>query len=66
MKQLAVDFGSILQKAGLPPVTLKHGDSMMGVISAFERHYIEAENSDLNLRTHMFRSQAIAVVMESF
>ena len=25
MKQLGVDFGSILKKAGLPPVTLKMG-----------------------------------------
>ena len=66
MKQLAVDFGSILHKAGLPPVTLKHGDLMMGGISAFERHYIKAENLDLNLRTHMFSDQAVAKVMESF
>ena len=49
MKQLGVDFGSILQKAGLPPVTLKMGESMMRVISTFERHYTEAEDSELNL-----------------
>ena len=66
MKHLAVDFGAILSKAGLPPVTLKEGDSMMSVISAFERYYVEAENSDLNLRMHMFRGSAIMVVMEAF
>ena len=65
MKQLAVDFGSILHKAGLPPVMLKHGDSMIGVTSSFERHYVKAENSDLNLRTHMFGGQAVTLVMES-
>ena len=66
MKHLAVDFGTILSKVGLPPMTLKEGDSMMLVISAFECYYIEAENSDLNLRTHMFRGSAIAIVMEAF
>ena len=35
MKHLAIDFGTILSKAGLPPMTLKEGDSMMLVISAF-------------------------------
>ena len=55
MKHLAVDFGTILSKVGLPPVTLKEGNSMMSVISAFECYYIKVENSDLNLRTHMFR-----------
>ena len=66
MKHLAVDFGAILAKAGLPPVTLKEGDSMMSVISAFEHYYVEAENSDLNLRMHMFGSSAVAVLMEAF
>ena len=63
MKHLAVDFGSILSKVGLPTVTLKEGDSMMSVISAFKHYYVEAENSDLNLRMHMFRGSAIAVLM---
>ena len=49
MRQLGVDFGSILQMAGLPPVTLKKGESMMSVISTFERHYIKAKHSELNL-----------------
>ena len=66
MKHLAVDFGTILSKAGLPPMSLKEGDSMMSVISAFECYYVEAENLDLNLRTHMFRGSAVAVVMEAF
>ena len=66
MKHLAVDFGTILSKAGLPPVTLKEGNSMMSVISAFECYYVEVENSDLNLRTHMFRGSAVAIVMEAF
>ena len=67
MKHLAVDFWAILSKVGLPPVTLKEGDSMMSVIIiAFKHYYVEAENSDLNLRMHMFRGSAIAVVMEAF
>ena len=66
MKHLAVDFGAILSKAGLPPVTLKEGNSMMSVISAFEHYYVEAEKSDLNLKTHMFGGSAIAVVMKAF
>ena len=66
MKHLAIDFGTILSKAGLPPVTLKEGDSMMSMISAFEHYYVEAENSDLNLRTHMFGGSAVAIVMEAF
>ena len=66
MKNLAVDFGTILSKAGLPPMTLKEGDSMMSVISVFEWYYVEAENSDQNLRTHMFGGSAVAVVMEAF
>ena len=39
---------------------------MMSVISAFERYYVEVENSDLNLRTHMFGGSAITIVMEAF
>ena len=66
MKHLAVDFGTILSKAGLPPVTSKEGNSMMSVISVFECYYVEAENSDLNLRTHMFGGSAVAIVMEAF
>ena len=66
MKHLVVDFGTILSKAGLPPMTLKEGDSMMSMISAFERSYVEVENSDLNLRTHMFRGSTVAIVMEAF
>ena len=66
MKQLGVDFGSILHKAGLPPVTLKKGESMMSIIITFERHYVEAEDLELNLQTHMFGGQVIGVVMESF
>ena len=66
MKHLAVDFGAILSKAGLPPVTLKEGDSMMSVISAFEHYCVEVENLDLNLRTHMFGGSAITIVMEAF
>ena len=59
-KNLAVDFGTILSKAGLPPMTLKEGNSV------FEWYYVEAENSDLNLRTRMFGGSAVAVVMEAF
>ena len=66
MKHLVVDCGTILSKAGLPPVILKEGDSMMSMISAFERNYVEVGNSDLNLRTHMFRGSAVAIVMEAF
>ena len=66
MKQLGVDFGSILQKACLPPMTLKKGEPTISVISTFERHYVEAEDSELNLQTHMFRGQVVAVVVESF
>ena len=66
MKQLAVDFGAILSKSGLPPVTLKKGDSMLSVISAFKCYYVEVENLDLNLRIHMFGGSAIMVVMEAF
>ena len=64
MKHLAVDFGAILSKAGLPPAVLEEGDSMMSVISAFENYYVEAENSDL--RMHMFGGSAVAVVIEAF
>ena len=66
MKHLAVDFGTILSKAGLPPMTLKEGDSMMSVISVFEWYYVEAENSDQNLRTHIIGGSAVAIVMEAF
>ena len=66
MKHLAIDFGPILSKAGLPPMTLKEGDRMMLVISAFECYYVEAENYDLNLRAHMFVGSAFAVLMEAF
>ena len=66
MNHLAVDFGAILSKAGLPPVTLKEGDSMMSVISAFECYYVEAKNSDLNLRMHVFGGSGTTVVMEAF
>ena len=66
MKHLAVDFGTILSTAGLPPMTLKEGDIMMSVISAFECYCVEAEHSDLNLRTHMFGGSAVAVLMEAF
>ena len=66
MKHLAVDFGTILAKAGLPPVTLKEGNSMMSVISAFKYYYVEVENLDLNLRTHMFEGSAITIVMKAF
>ena len=66
MKHLAVDFGAILAKAGLLPVTLKEGDSMMSVINELEHYYVEAENLDLNLRMHMFGGSAAAVVMEAF
>ena len=66
LKHLAVDFGVTLSKAGLLPVALKEGDSMLSVISAFECYYVEVENSDLNLRMHMFGGSAITVMMEAF
>ena len=66
MKHLVVDFGTIMSKAGLPPMTLKEGDSMMSMISVFECYYVEVENSDLNLRTHMFGGSDVAIVMEAF
>ena len=66
MKNLAVDFGTILSKAGLPHMTLKGGNNMMSVISVFGWYYVEVENLDQNLRTHMFGESAVAIVMEAF
>ena len=65
MKHLAVDFGTILSKADLPPMTLK-GRQHDVCDKCVECYYVEAENLDLNLRTHMFGGSAVAIVMEAF
>ena len=66
MQHLATDFGNILEKNGFLQVTVKEGDTMMGIISSFQRHYVDPEKTDLNMHTHTFGGAAITVVMEVF
>ena len=66
MQHLATDFGNILKKNGLPPVTVKEGDTMMAIISSFQRYYMDADKNDLNIHMHTFGSTAVTVVMEAF
>ena len=40
MQHLASDFGNILERNGLPEVNVKEGETMMGIISSFQRHYM--------------------------
>ena len=41
MQPLATDFSNILEKNQLPQVNVKHGETMMGIISSFQRHYMD-------------------------
>ena len=38
----------------------------MGIISSFQRHYLDIDKTDLNICTHTFGTVAITVVMEQF
>ena len=38
----------------------------MGIISSFQRHYVDPDKTDLNICTHTFGTTAITVVMEQF
>ena len=66
MQHLATNFSNILEKNGLPQVNVKQGETMMGIISPFQRHYVDPNKMDLNIRMHTFGSTAITVVMEAF
>ena len=66
MQHLATDFGNILKKNGVPQVTVKEDNTMMAIISSFQRHYVDADKSDLNICTHTFGGTAVTVVMEVF
>ena len=66
MQHLATDFGNILEKNSLLQVTVKEGDTMMGIISSFQRHYMDPDKTDLNMCMHIFGGTAITVVMEAF
>ena len=66
MQHLATDFGNILEKDRLPQVNVKQRETMMGIISSFQRHYVDPNKTDLNIHTHTFGGAAITVVMETF
>ena len=66
MQHLASDFCNILEKNRLPEVNVKKGETMMGIISSFQRHYVDPNKTDLNIRTHTFGTTAITDVMEQF
>ena len=66
MQHLASDFGNIIEKNGLPEVNVNEGNTMMGIISSFQRHYVDPDKTDLNMRTHKFGGTAITVMMEAF
>ena len=66
MQHLATNFSNILEKNGLPQVNVKQGETMMGIISSFQRHYMDPDKMDLNIHTHTFGSTAVTVVMEAF
>ena len=66
MQHLATNFGNILEKNGLPLVNVKQGETMMGIISSFQRHYMDPDKMDLNIHRHTFGGAAITVVMEAF
>ena len=66
MQRLATDFSNILEKNRLPQVNVKQGETMMRIISSFQRHYVALDKMDLNVCTHTFGSAAVTVVMEAF
>ena len=66
MQHLATNFGNILEKNRLPQVNVKQGETMMEIISSFQRHYVDPCKTDLNICMHTFGSTAITVVMEAF
>ena len=66
MQYLANNFGNILERNGLPEVNVKEGETMMGIISSFQRHYMDPDKTDLNICTHTFGTMAVTVVMEQF
>ena len=66
MQHLAIDFGNIIEKNRLPQVNVKQGETMMGIISSFQRHYLDPDKTDLNICMHIFGGTAITVVMEAF
>ena len=66
MQHLATNFGNILEKNGLPQVNVKQGETMMGIISSFQRHYMDLNKIDLNICMHTFGGTATTVVMEAF
>ena len=65
MQHLAIDFGNIIEKNGLPEVNVNEGDTMMGIISSFQRHYMDPDKTDLNMCTHTFGNTAVTVMMEA-
>ena len=66
MQHLATNFGNILEKNRLPQVNVKQGETMMAIISSFQRHYMDPDKTDLNIRMHTFGGAAVTVVMEAF
>ena len=66
MQHLATNFSNILEKNRLLQVNVKQGETMMGIISSFQRHYMDPDKTDLNICMHTFGSTAITVVMEAF
>ena len=66
MQHLAMDFSNILEKNGLLQVNVKQGETMMGIISSFQRNYVDPNKMDLNICTHTFGGVAVTVVMEAF
>ena len=66
MQHLASDFGNIIEMNSLPKVNVNEGNTMMGIISSFQRHYVDPDKTYLNMCTHTFGGAAITVVMETF
>ena len=66
MQHLAANFNNILEKNRLPQVNVKQGETMMGIISSFQRHYVDPNKTDLNIHMHTFGGTAVTVVMEAF
>lgn len=66
MQHLTRDFSNILEKNGLPEVNVKEGETRMGIISSFQKHYVDPDKTNLNMHSHTFGSVAITVVMKQF
>ena len=66
MQHLATDFSNILEKNALLQANVRQGETMMGIRSSFQRHYMDPDKTDLNVHMHTFGGTAITVVMEAF